>query len=403
MRDHLDRLQSAVRTSGLDAWVLYDFRGSNTLAWNILKIAPDAHCTRRWMIVIPAKGKTVKIVHTMEKLPLDHIRTDTTIVYDTHGSWDAAVRSALAPFTSVALEYSPMGALPIISKVDGGTVEWLKSFVPEVVSSADLLQEFTSVLNEDQIAGNAITAALLRRAVMNAFRLIRSKVQNNNPVTEYEVQQHILHEFEIHNLITDHPPIVAIGPNASSPHYAPTIVQASNIERDMIVLIDAWVRSSAPGSVYADITWVGYTGSVIPEEAERLFSVITAGRDAALHLVRERFEQKIPLYGFEVDQACRSVIDGHGNGPLFIHRTGHNITDEVHGPGTNMDDFETHDNRRVLPGTSFSIEPGVYIQDTLGLRTEIDVVISLDGVVAVPSEPIQTSILPLLAEADPTS
>ncbi len=402
MRDQLDRMQAAVRASGHDAWVLFDFRGSNSLAWSMLRLAPDAHCTRRWMIVIPAKGRTVKIVHTMEQLPLEHVRTDSTAVYATHRSWDEAVRSALAGFNTVAIEYSPMGELPVISKVDGGTVEWLKSFVPSVVSSAELLQAFTSVLNEDQIAGNAITAALLRRAVMNAFRMIRAKLQNDDVITEYEVQQHMLREFEIHNLVCDHAPIVAIGPNAASPHYAPTFVQSSRIERNMVVLIDAWVRSSAPGSIYADITWVGYTGDTIPEETERLFGVIVAGRDAAIRLVRERFAQGQPLFGYEVDRACRGVIESHGNGPLFIHRTGHNITDEVHGPGTNMDDFETHDTRRVLPGTSFSIEPGVYIPDTLGLRTEIDVVIGLDGSVAIPSEPIQTSILPLLAEEDPT-
>jgi len=402
MRDHLDRMQNAVRNAGIDAWVLFDFRNSNSLAWSILRLDPDAHCTRRWMIIVPAKGRTIKIVHTMEQRPLEHIRTDATQIYDTHASWDAAVRTALRPFKTVAIEYSPMGALPVISKVDGGTVEWLKSFVPSLVSSADLLQEFTAVLNEDQIAGNAITAALLRRSVMNAFRFIRERLRSDAPVTEYEVQQHIMREFEIHNLITDHPPIVAIGSNASSPHYAPTFVQTSTIEKDMVVLIDAWVRSSAPGSVYADITWVGYTGDVIPKETERLFGVIVAGRDAAIQIVRERFEKNIPLYGFEVDQACRSVVASHGNAPLFIHRTGHNITDEVHGPGTNMDDFETHDNRRILPGTSFSIEPGVYIPEVLGLRTEIDIVISNDGQVSIPSEPIQTAILPLLAEADPT-
>ncbi|MBU3742856.1 MAG: aminopeptidase P family protein, partial [Candidatus Kapabacteria bacterium] len=184
-------------------------------------------------------------------------------------------------------------------------------------------------------------------------------------------------------------------------HYAPTMQEQSDIEPGMVVLIDAWARSHTPASIYADITWVGYTGDVVPDDVAHRFDVIVRGRDAAADLVRSRFASGTPVYGYEVDRACRNVIEQAGLGHLFIHRTGHSITDEVHGPGTNIDDFETHDTRRILPGTTFSIEPGVYEEDILGLRTEIDIVVDHDGSVSIPSAPVQMAVLPLLAEEDP--
>lgn len=389
------RMQDAVRAAGLDAWLLFDFRRTNPLAWKMLGLADDAHCTRRWMIVIPANGPVVKIVHRMEQVPLAHVPAET-LVYDTRTSWAEQVREATKGFTIVAMEYSPMGELPVVSKVDAGTIDFLRSLDLEVVSSADLLQEFTALLSPEQIAGNALTAAYLRAAVHDAFGFIRTQLMNDTPVTEYDVQQFIMDRFGSQDMITDTPPIVAIGPNAASPHYAPTPQEYSAIGRDMVVLIDAWARSSGPGSVYADITWVGYTGETVPSAVAERFAVLTTARDATLEMIRGRFAANETVYGYEVDRTCRTSIERAGYGAMYIHRTGHNITDEVHGPGANMDDFETHDTRRVLPGTSFSIEPGLYEDGVLGLRTELDVVIDLDGTVLVPSEPIQQAILPLL-------
>lgn len=393
--NYLQRMQQAVQEAGLDAWLLYDFRGSNALAWNILDLPEDAHCTRRWMIVIPAHGSVTKIVHRMERSPLDHVQA-TEVLYNTYQSWDAAVRNAIGSFRKVAMEYSPGNALPVVSRVDAGTVEFIRSIGCEVVTSADLLQAHTAVIDDERLAGNAITAARLRESVMSGFTLVRERLLSGHHVTEFDVQQHIMHCFEKHGLVTDHPPIVAIGPNAASPHYAPSFHDHATIERDMVVLIDAWARSHAPASIYADITWVGFTGSEVPSDVAERFDAIVRGRDAASALVTARFAAGAHIYGYEVDRACRDVIEAAGLGHLFIHRTGHSITHEVHGPGTNMDDFETHDTRRILPGTSFSIEPGVYEDGVLGLRTEIDIVIDHDGTVLIPSAPVQQVILPLL-------
>lgn len=400
MQTLLDSLQQAVREAGVDAWALYDFRGSNPLAWKILDVPPDAHCTRRWMVVIPAHGTITKIVHRMERIPLGDIHA-VEVLYDTYQSWEAAVSGALSRSRTVAMEYSPGNAIPVVSKVDAGTVESIRALGCDVVSSADLLQAQTAVIDRERLAGNAITAAKLKDAVMSGFSFVRHQLLREHRVTEYDVQQHIMAAFAERDLVTDHPPIVAIGPNASRPHYAPSVQEHDDIKPGSVVLIDAWARSHAPASIYADITWVGYTGDVVPADVAHRFDVIVRGRDAAADLVRARFAAGTPVYGYEVDRACRDVIEQAGLGHLFIHRTGHSITDEVHGPGTNIDDFETHDTRRILPGTTFSIEPGVYEDDVLGLRTEIDVVVDHDGSVSIPTAPVQMAVLPLLADEDP--
>ncbi|MBC8124880.1 MAG: M24 family metallopeptidase [Candidatus Kapabacteria bacterium] len=397
MRVHFAPFQEALRKVGIDAWVMYDFRGTNDLVWTMLDIPSDAHCSRRFMVVIPAHGNPVKIVHRMEQDPLSHLHIAESL-YDTRQSWSAAVTEALSGFKSVAMEYSPMNAIPVTSKVDAGTIEFVRSLGVEVKSSADIAQEFTSVLSEQQLAGAAVTAGQLRNIIMDAFRFIRKSILESTTITEFDVQQHILNNFRAHDLVTDGVPIVAIGANASSPHYAPSYNRSSEITSEMVVLIDAWCKNASPESVYADLTWVGYTGVAIPSDVESSFDIIVKARNAALACVFERFRAGEPVHGYEVDNACRSVIESAGMGSAFIHRTGHNITTEIHGPGVNMDDFETHDSRQILAGTSVTIEPGVYIPDVLGLRTEIDVVISRDGNPTVPSSPMQSTLLPLLAD-----
>lgn len=396
MRLPVNDFQDALRKESIDAWMMYDMRGSNDLAWQMLDVPPEAHCTRRWAVVVPSQGAPVKIVHRMEQAPLSHLEIDT-VIYDTRQSWMEAVRNVLAPYKTVAMEYSPMSALPVVSRVDAGIVDILRSMEKEVVSSANMLQTFTAVLNEEQIAGAVLSGGQLKDIVLDAFAFIRDQVKSKGSVSEYAVQQFIMSEFARKNLTTDSAPIVAIGPNAASPHYAPSIMESSDIQMDDVVVIDAWCRHDSPGSVFADITWVGYVGENVPHDVAASFHLICKGRDAALDLVRKRFAAGEKICGFEVDRACRDAIIAGGMGEAFIHRTGHNIGTEVHGPGANMDDFETHDTREILLGTSFSIEPGVYIPETLGLRTEIDVIIDHDGTVLVPTEPIQQSIIPLMS------
>jgi Xaa-Pro aminopeptidase len=397
MKQTMELFQQALRDASVDAWMMYDFRGTNDLAWHMLDVPSDAHCTRRWAVIIPANGTPVKIVHRMEQIPLEHIDIPT-ILYDTRDSWSQALETALRGFISVAMEYSPMNAIPVTSKVDAGTVESVRALGKTVVSSADLAQRFTAVLSEDQLAGAAVTGGQLRDVIMNAFAYIRECMISATPVSEYDVQKRILHEFKERGLETDSAPIVAIGPNAASPHYAPSALLSSMIEPEMVVLIDAWCKRTSPGAAYADLSWVGYTGVAIPADVASTFGIIVNARNAALAIVNERYRADKPVYGYEVDRACRAIVEAAGMGSHFIHRTGHNITTEIHGPGVNMDDYETHDTRNILPGTMFSIEPGLYIPGVLGMRTEIDVVVQHDGLVTVPSSPLQTSVLPLLAD-----
>lgn len=397
MRLEITTIQEAIRANGADAWVLYDFRGTNDLAWSILSIPRDAHCTRRWMVVIPAQGHAVKIVHRMEQDPLSHVRT-VEKHYASRQEWEDVIKETLAPYKTIAIEYSPMNAIPVVSKVDAGTIEFIRSLGHTVISSGDIVQRFTATLTTDQIAGAEVTAGQVRDAIFLGFKMVRERLLAGERVTEYDVQQTILAEFDRLDLETDTPPIVAIGPNAASPHYAPSMTRTSEITADMVVLIDAWAKRRAVGSVFADLTWVGYTGTEVPSDVARTFDIIVRGRNAAIDLVRARFEANEAIYGYEVDRACRTVIEDAGLGSHFIHRTGHSITTQIHGPGVNMDDFETHDTRRILPSTSFSIEPGLYFAQSLGLRTEVDVIVLSDGTVTVPSAPLQQSVLPLLAD-----
>lgn len=389
--------QEALHAASIDAWMMYDFRGSNDLAWQMLDVPADAHCTRRWAVVIPAKGNPVKLVHRMEQLPLEHLDI-ASVLYDTRESWELGLAQVLGTHATIAMEYSPMNALPVTSKVDAGTIESIRALGKTVVSSADLAQHFTAVLSDEQLAGAAITGGQLRDIITDAFGFIRESIISGATITEYDVQRRILRDMDERGMETDSAPIVAIGPNAASPHYAPSALVSSVIGPEMVVVIDAWCKRRSPVAAYADLTWVGYTGVAIPADVAATFAIIVEGRNAALALVNERFRAGQPVYGFEVDRACRAVVEREGMSSHFIHRTGHNITTEIHGPGVNMDDYETHDTRQLLPGTMFSIEPGIYIPGLLGMRTEIDVVIQHDGTVHVPSSPLQMSILPLLAD-----
>lgn len=389
-------LQQVIQRYGFDAWVLYDFRGSNSIAWKMAELPADAHCTRRWMIIIPAQGEPVKIVHAMERLPLEHVQAQEAL-YSRKEEWEQTVASHLSGFSTVAMEYSPNGELPVVSKVDAGTIEWLRSLGLAIVSSADLAQEFTAVWTEDQLAENLRTAKKLREAMMYGFEFIRHNLQQERAFTEFDVQTAILAQFDTLGLITDTPPIVAVNGNAANPHYAPTAEQNSPIVYGDSILIDMWAKTSDPASTFADITWMAYAGETVPDRISSLFTVIRDARNAVVDEFRRRLADKKEIRGCDLDDVARAVVDKEGYGQFFFHRTGHNITTEIHGPGANIDNYETRDIRRILPMTSFSVEPGIYIRGDIGLRTEIDVVLNAEGKILIPSEPVQQEVLALLS------
>ncbi len=392
MQQRLNRIRHLLDQYGIDAWVLYDFRGSNPLAQKICHVSPKAHCTRKWAVVVPRSGEAVKIVsaieaHTLEHLPCREVR------YARRSEWTDAVAAAVKDCATVAMEYSPMAAIPVVSRVDAGTVEWIRSLGPVVVSSADMAQELQAVWSEGQRKENEKTSFLVRAAMMDAMQFLGDKIRRNQYVTEYDVQQNIVRFFEQNDLLTDHDPIVAIATNAANPHYAPTVEHNAPIGKNQLVLIDMWAKGTSEDSTYADITWMCHTGAAPSDREREIFSIVRDARNAAFNLVCDRFHQGLPLFGYEVDDAARTVIESAGFGEYFIHRTGHNIGEETHGAGANMDNFETHDTRRVLPGTSFSIEPGIYIAGEIGVRSEISVVIDDAGTVIVPSQPVQEEIV----------
>ncbi len=394
----LDILQAQrfLQRSGIDAWLLYSFRLSNPFIPLLLAPPADIHITRRWVLCIPANDPPLKIIHRLdasafEWLPMDEIR------YTTYEEWEDTLRWLVNRYPKVMTEYSPNNALPAVSVVDAGFLELLRKSNPEIQisSSADLLQYFTARWSTEQIAENRKTAKRLRRIILEAFRWLQNQLPSRT-VTEYEVQQWLLEQFAQHHLITDHPPIVATTLNAADPHYIPTAERHAPIRHGDLLLIDAWAKADIADATYADLTWMGFVGETVPDHYAKIFSTLTRARDAAIHLLADRYHQGQPVYGYELDDAARNVIRQAGYAEFFIHRTGHNIHTEVHGPGANLDNFETHDHRQIIPETSFSIEPGIYIPGEFGMRTEIDIVIDAERVIHIFSDPIQQRIVPIL-------
>jgi Xaa-Pro dipeptidase len=402
-------IQAILRQHGVDAWFLYDFRKSNNIAHATLGLPEDGHFTRRWAVMIPAEGAPVKIVNAIERHSLAAVDCEE-LTYASREQWEAAVSKVLAGKRRIALEYSPLGNLPIVAKVDAGTVEWLRTLGVEPVSSADIVQQCTAVWTQEQFEDNKITSHALKQAMSHSFHFMRDNLQAGIAFTEFEAQQQILHFFAANGLATYSPPIVAVNANAANPHYEPSAEHSALVQRGDVILVDMWARlADKPKSTYADITWMAFAGDVVPERPQALFRVIADGRDAVVahlhahlgkHLGNDNDNTSTqPVRGCDLDDICRAVVVKAGYGEYFIHRTGHSIlTDTTHGPGANLDNYETQDTRLILPMTSFSVEPGIYIPGDIGLRTEIDVVVAPDYTPLIWSAPIQHHITPLLAD-----
>jgi Xaa-Pro aminopeptidase len=270
------------------------------------------------------------------------------------------------------MEYSPKCAIPYISRVDAGTVELVRQHGVEVRSSGDLVQRFEARWDEAALGSHRRAAEALYRIKDRAFEAIGQRTHREGGTKEYEIQQLMVGWFRDEGLVSDAPPVVAAQENAANPHYLPTIDRSRNIGRDELVLLDLWGKLSTPGAVYADITWVGFTGSRVPDLVARAFSAVCAARDRAVSLVREATGAGRELRGWQVDRAAREVLQQRGYAAHILHRTGHSLGTEVHGNGVHMDDFESHDERRLLAGSGFTVEPGLYF-DTFGVRTEVNV------------------------------
>ena len=388
-------IQEALQEAdALDGWLFYDFRGSDPLAYRILLLDPSRHVTRRWYYWIPATGEPIKLLHRIEPHVLDELPG-----HDHHYvSWEqqrVLLSSLLKGRRRITMQYSPFNAVPYLSRVDAGTIELIRSFGIEVVTSADLVQRFEAVWTDEQLESHRYATEALRRIVDEAFAHVGSSITKGCPLTEYGLQQFILSRIHDAEMTTSSAPIAAVNAHSADPHYGPVESGSSPLTRDSLVLIDLWAKRTEPGSVYGDITWTGYTGKRTPPKQQAIFEHVRRGRDAALSFVQERVASGRFPFGWEVDEVCRNVIREAGYGDFFVHRTGHSIGEEVHGNGANIDNLETQDSRLLMPRTCFSIEPGIYLPGEFGIRSELDVFVS-DRETLVYGQPLQTEIVPIL-------
>lgn len=377
----INEVQQQLREEGLDGWLLYDFRRNNDLAIAFLNIS-DVLLTRRFAYCIPSEGEPVKIVHKIEPHVLDSW-PGKVLSYASWQEFEGCMAQALQGMKRVAMEFSPLNAIPYVSKVDAGTVDLVRSYGVEVVSSGDLLQRYTAVWDQAQWQSHLRAAALLERTVEGVWHLLADALLQGREVKEYDVQQYMLKQFELHKCLTDSPPICAVNAHAADPHYSPDSHQSSLIRRGDFVLIDLWCKENLPYAPYADITRVAVAAECPTLRQQEIFSVVRKAQKQATDLVIKRFQNRKPVMGWEVDQACRQVIIDAGYGEYFIHRTGHNIGLQDHGSGTNIDNLETHDRRHLLAGTCFSIEPGIYLPGEFGVRLEYDVFIHPEGSIEI--------------------
>jgi Xaa-Pro aminopeptidase len=397
-------IQAALRKAGLDGWLFYDFRKSDPLAYRILQLHLHNITSRRWCYYVPATGEPTKIVHAIEREKLDTLPGRKT-VYLPWQQLHAALREALTGAAEgdgggrhVAMQYSPENAIPYLSRVDAGMIELVRSFGVEPVTSADLVQVFEAVWTPEQKRTHDVAANNIHQIIQDAFAEVARRIRADMPTTEYDIQQFIVQRYEDENMTCDGDhPIVSVNANSANPHYGPTADTYAPVKRGDFILFDVWAKLKEPEAVYADQTWTGYIGERVPEENERIFQIVRAGRDAAIEFVQENVRAGREMRGAEVDDVCRKVIVDAGYGAQFIHRTGHSIGEEVHGNGANIDNLETRDSRRLIPNTCFSIEPGIYLEGNFGVRSEVDMYIG-DGTAEVTGQPIQTTVVPILAE-----
>jgi len=385
-------IQNDLRAAKLDGWLFYDFRGRDPIAQRILDL-PEGMRTRRWFYFVPAKGTPKKLVHKIEAQSLAALPGET-LYYAGQDELRKNVGKIVGRAKNVAMQYSPKNAIPYVAMVDAGTIELVRGGGVKVVSSADLVQKYEACWSDEQLESHRSAGAAIDRIVREAFQHAARNVREKKTITEYDLKVWILKEFENAGIWAEEGPDIAVNSNASDPHYGPTVESAAPIREGDLLLLDVWGKKKTPGSVYYDITWVGYLGAKVPEKYAKVFGIVREARDRAVDLILKSVAARKPLQGWQVDKAARGVIEKAGYGKYFFHRTGHSIGEKVHGNGANMDGLETHDVRHLIPRTCNSIEPGIYLPE-FGIRSEVNVYI--DQHEARVTGAIQKEILPLLA------
>lgn len=375
---NLEKIQLFLEQFSIDGWLIYDFNHQNPLAYKVLGLDDSKHVKRRFFYFIPKKGNPIKILHKIEAHVLNELDGDA-LFYCSWKSLHDSLAQILRNVKNVAMEFSPLNNNPYICKVDAGTLDLIRSYGVEVVSSGAFLHYFTSVLSETQIQSHIRAAQKLEKICSLAFSWILENLQKNVRITEYDVMKKISQDLGKFGLVTESTINVSVNQNSANPHYVVEKSQALEIKHGDFILIDMWAKEDLPNSVFADITKVAVAASQPTEKQKQVFSVVREAQKAAYELVLKAFDTKQPILGCEVDDAARLVIEKAGFGQFFTHRTGHNIGTDLHGSGTHLDNFETHDDRTLIASSCFSIEPGIYLPGEFGIRLEHDVIIDSQG------------------------
>ncbi|HEV2578319.1 MAG TPA: M24 family metallopeptidase [Acidobacteriaceae bacterium] len=395
---NLSAIQSALRDQHLDGWLFYDHHHRDPIAYRILGLPADSFVSRRWFYFVPAEGAPRKLVHRIESGKLDTLPGATT-QYSSWHELEQNLEDMLDGATNIAMQYSPRNAIMYVAMVDAGTVELIRSFGKDVVSSADLVSLFEAVLTEDQIATHYAAQERLDRVLAAGWKHIADCIRRDDRTNEFEVVTFLKHAMEREGLWTDHGPNVSAGSNSADSHYEPTRERHAPIMHGEFVLIDIWAKLSEPhdtsrgrpGAVWYDITWTGVVNREPTDRERHIFSVVREARDAAITAVEQAYAASRPICGWEADDAARNVVRRASLDEFFTHRTGHNIATELHGNGAHLDNLETHDERLLLPNTCFSVEPGIYFPGEFGIRSEVNM-ITRPGK-AVVTGPRQTELL----------
>jgi len=368
----IEDIQAALRDCSIDAWLFCDHHHRDAVAYRILGLPESLMVSRRWFYLIPANGEPVKLLHRIEPFHLDSLPGEKR----TYAAWQefvAKLREMLSGVHGIAMQFSPNNMIFTVSVVDAGTVDLIRSFGKSVVSSADLIGRFEAAWTEDQIRSHLAARDSIDSIVVAVFPEVGRRVRSAG-TSEFDIQQWLVEAFRREGLVADGPPIVAVNENSSNPHYAPSAECSQPIGEGDFLLLDIWGKKNTPGAVYYDISWTGFVGRSVPDRIAEIFDIVRRSRDAGIEKVKTAVSGGQKLCGWEVDKAARDVLETAGYAQYLNNRVGHSIGTEVHGNGANMDNFESHDERQVLPYTCFSIEPGIYLPE-LGLRSEVDMLV----------------------------
>lgn len=386
------KIQEKITEYGLDGWLFYDFRGKDSIAQKMLNLDPNKLASRRWFYFIPASGDPRKLANAIEPHSLDHL-PGTKSIYMPWKKLPQDLKELLGDSKKIAMQYSPNNNIPYLSNVDAGTIELIRSLGFEIVSSGNLVSEFEAHLDEEAIKSHYVAGDAMHKVLDEVWKEVASRIRSGNNPTEYDIYLFMHERYKHYGLWTDHGPIVAVNEHAADPHFEPSADNCSIIKEGDLLLVDTFCKMETANAVWYDITWMSYVGTEVPERITEVFNIARDARDTALNYVKERFANGLECRGCDVDDASRNVIENAGLGQYFIHRTGHNISQILHGNGAHCDNFETKDERLIIKGSCFSIEPGIYIpEEKIGFRTEIDVIIDDNGNVDV-CGPIQDKIV----------